>query len=186
MWRLGQTNICQESLILPSGKAMDKMTSKGLFPGPFSCDTVMRPKFPWEHQGVELQPFCGVIYQGWEGYFHKFQCKQFLLSRIIIALIFFSTMSCCKPMLKTFRQSESSRTILEILLDQCIISWSFFLPADKSKFFNPSHTESEVQQQHYESESDRKQEPHLYRDLPFLDCRVWNIVGLPDFNFLFQ
>lgn len=159
-WRLGQTNICQESLILPWGKAVDKMTSKGLFPASFSCDTVIRPKFPWEHQVVEPQPFCGVIHQGWEGYFHKWQCKQFLLSRIMIALILFFTMSCCKPMLKTFRQGKSSRTILEISLDQCIILWSFFLPVDESKFFNPSHIESEVQQL-CESESDRKQEASL-------------------------
>lgn len=61
-WRLGQTNICQETLILPSGKAVDKMTSKGLFPAPFPCDIVMRHKFPWEHQLIDPQPFCGVIH----------------------------------------------------------------------------------------------------------------------------
>lgn len=131
-----------------------QMTSKGLFPAPFSCNTVMTPKFPWEHQA---QSFCGVNHQDWEGYFHKCQCKQFLLFYLIG---FFSTMSCCKPMLKTFRQVESSRTLLEILLDQCIILWSFFLPADEIKFFNPSHTESEALQL-YESESDKKQEPYL-------------------------
>lgn len=145
------------------------MTSKGLFPVPFSCDSVMRPKFPWEHQVVEPQPFCGFIHQGWEGYFHKCQCKQFLLGSALIG--FFSTMSCCKPMLKTFRQAKSSRILLEILLDQCIILWSFFLPADEIKFFNPSHSESEALQ-FYESESDRKQEPYLKGDLPFLAYSV--------------
>lgn len=38
---------------------------------------------------TEQQPSSKASHQAWEGYFHRCQCKQFLLSRIVNALIIF-------------------------------------------------------------------------------------------------